>query len=317
MSWRYAGMPGMNNINAASKAVHCPCCKKSIDVEVLHTGTIHDVKLSSYAQKQVKPEQNGYKQPLTVKDCEGTVLARGIFDSRNWGNFSYGHNTPDIVKRCDKPRIMDEPDEQGRTCVRIERCCEVELESLCKKDFTVVNDKDTRIYTRDGFINCNLQGMIGDDSANLWEDGISHFFNKENPDGIKKGFKTIDVDFYDSTLGKDYPMEITDSYLLHGQLRLVYNKRGGDNRVTVLKLLLVQSFVVDGEDSRAKGLSTENRYFMPYYSESKPGVRYKKEREYYDRANHFWLKNKWYQRGAFKDTVRHVEQEDRKLRGDE
>ena len=45
---------------------------------------------------------------------------------------------------------------------------------------------------------------------------------------------------------------------------------------------------------------------MPYYYESKPGVRYKKEREYYDKADHFWLANKWFQRGAFQDTITHV-----------
>ena len=153
----------MKNVNAASKPVDCPRCNKSIDVEVLHTGIIHDVKLTSQVIQKVESDEHGYETPLTVKDSEGAVIARGLYKSRGFGPFTYGHNTPDIIRRGDKARYLDEPDEQGRDCVRIERCCEVDLETVCKKPFTVVNDSSTRIYTKSGFINCKVQGMVGDD----------------------------------------------------------------------------------------------------------------------------------------------------------
>ena len=57
MSWKYAGMPGMKNVNAASKPVDCPRCNKSIDVEVLHTGIIHDVKLTSQVIQKVESDE--------------------------------------------------------------------------------------------------------------------------------------------------------------------------------------------------------------------------------------------------------------------
>ena len=301
--WKYAKIPGVD-VNTVRKTEVCPCCENYIDVDVLHTGRVHDLKLSSLVKK-VKPEMSKSRfSRISIKDAEGKLIGKGRFDPASFDKYTYGHNTLDIRRRDDKARFMDEPDEEGRQCVRVERCCEVKLVPTREADFSLVFDKDSTIVSENGVIDCSIKGMVGDDSINLWDEGIRHFYNKQEPAGLKKCYKTIDIDFYDSNLQNQYPVEIDDPPLIHGQLRLLHRKELG-NKVYVHSLLLVESHVMWSKDPRAVGLSTDDRYFMDYYVESKIGKRYKKQREYYDRATQYWMKNKWFQRGAFEDIVLH------------
>ena len=135
-----------------------------------------------------------------------------------------------------------------------------------------------------------------DDDHYKWElDGINAFYN--NPSSDPGSIRSVDLCHYDSKLGKDWPLEIGDSALIHGQIRLHYDKmRSYNENVSFHKLLLVESHVMWENDKKAKGHSVSGRYYMPYFIENKAGKCFKRQREYYDtNPNMFWLKNNWYQ----------------------
>ena len=264
-------------------------------------GNVTDVSLKQRSNKP-KVVKEMTTNTISMKDTQGNVYATGLFDPKKWSPYYYGHNTLDVSRRVYKARFVDDPDEYGQVGVRIERFMEIELHSILPRDFISIYELGTTITTDGGLIpECSIS--MRDNGHQLWqEDGIGAFFN--HPFDDLGSTRYIDLSFYDSKLGEDWPLEIDDPPLIHGQVRLDYDKVGVRDQVFFHKILLVESLVVWDKDKRAIGHSTKGRYFMPYRCENKAGKRFKKEREYYDQnPDMFWLKNGWYQKytSPFKD----------------
>ena len=280
--------------HSCTKTFCCPSCLSHVDVNIMATGTVTDVNLKM-RKKTAKPKKDiCVSNDISIVDSKGIVFSKGQFDPKNWSKYYYGHNTLDVKKRVYKPRFVDDPDEFGQVGVRLERFMEIELQSIQPRDFISIYEDGTSITTTGGLLpECPIVMQDGD-HLRWQEDGIGAFYNHPLDEVDNKRF--IDLCFYDGKVGEDWPLEIYDPPLIHGQVRLEYDTEGLSQQVYFHKILLVESLVVCDKDKRARGHSTNGRYMMPYYVENKAGKRMKKVREYYDRnPDMFWLKNGWYQ----------------------
>ena len=266
-----------------------------VDLTIKACGTINKVKLTKTKIKEIPVKKRDDKSILYIRDQKGNAYAWGTYNPKKWSGYSYGHNTLDVEFRADKARFLDDEDELGNVGVRMERFQEVRLVTLIHGQLEDVFDKGTTIKTEDGTIDCAARSMSSDEHRNYYFEGISHLVNKENEQNADRG--NIDITFYDHKLGRSWPLEIGDPPLVHGQLRVVTDNYGPGNSVSFAKLLLVESIVLSDENPMSRGHPEKGRYFMSYYVENKKGKRFKKQREYYDeRRDHFWMKNRWYQR---------------------
>ena len=274
----------------------CPSCMSCVNLQVTTNGRIDKAKLTKVKKKSID-EKKKESSTIYIRDNKGNTFAWGVYNPKSWSKYSYGHNTLDVKRQCDKARFLDEENNCGHVGVRLERFCEIKLETMKVGKLLNVFDKSTKIVTDNGAIDCEMQCMTPGERKAWCHKGIGHFVNKQDAD------KTADVDnidicFYDTASGPNWPSELDDPPLIHGQLRVACDQYDKSNSVTFDKLLLVDSRVVWSKDRQAKGHSEEGRYFMTYYVENIDGSkRFKKQREYYDnRRDHFWLNNLWYQR---------------------
>lgn len=261
-------------------------------------GRIKDIKVNKVEPKVEKKTKKDGKETVYVRGEKGKVYAQGTYNPKKWSQFYYGHNTPDVECQSKKARYLDDDDDFGRRGVRLQRFCEISLETITYGDLEEVFDKVTTISSDGGSINCSVKSMTSDEHTSYYIEGLGSLVNAANTEHYGKK-RIIDMCFYDCDSGREWPREVGDSPLIHGQMRVIYEREwyGGPDQVKCNKLLLVQSLVLPEDDKRAKGHSENGRYFIPYLYENARGKRFKGEREYYDRKkDHFWMKNKWYQK---------------------